>query len=170
MLPTKILTKVATIMTILIMSLNVQPALAAPSNANAANTTVAFQAAVNQSQLISQACEDGVCAVVSQGFGAANIMGPVSFTFDFVQDLNITPCSPFSGVMTFEGESGTITFSHTGFVCLGSSPFGFPASISSNWVITGGTGEFEGITGSGTSQGVIGGDGPIVHFSGTVLY
>lgn len=171
MLASKFLTKAATVMTVLIMTLSsIQSALAAPSNDNPANPTVVFQAEVNQTEFVSSECEADVCHNVAQGFGAANIMGSVSFTFDFVQDFNITPCSPFSGVMTFEGESGTITLSDTGFVCLGSSPFGFPAVISSNWVITGGTGEFEGITGSGTSQGVIGGNGPVVHYSGTVSY
>jgi len=136
-----------------------------------AEETVAFEATFNQSELISiDDCSNGVCSVVFQGRGAANIMGSMTWTFDFVQDFNITPCSPATGVITLKGESGTITLSDTAFVCLGPSPSTFPNVISSSWAITGGTGEFEGITGSGTSQGVIGGNGPVVHYSGTVSY
>jgi hypothetical protein len=135
-----------------------------------ADETVAFQAEVNQSSLVSNDCEGGVCTTVFQGAGALNIMGPTEYTFVVVQDFNTTPCSEFAGVMTFVGATGTITLSDIGYVCPGSGPYSFPYTISSNWVLTAGTGEFEGITGSGTSQGVIGGNGPVVHYSGTVSY
>ena len=76
-----------------------------------------------------------------------------------------------SGQITFSGATGSITLADTGTVCGNTaSPWLYPATIASTWEITGGTGQFSGITGSGTSQGTIGGNGPVVHFTGTVSY
>jgi hypothetical protein len=136
-----------------------------------ADETVPFQAQVNQLKLISSSCEARVCDIVFEGSGDANTMGPITFTIALVQDFNITPCNPVSGEITFLGATGSITLADRGTVCANTaSPYGFPAAISSGWKITGGTGEFSRITGSGTSQGTIGGNGPVAHFSGTVSY
>jgi hypothetical protein len=134
-----------------------------------AQETIALKGKVYQSKLISSSCTGGVCDELFEGSGAVNIMGSTSWRFHVVQDFNTTPCSEFSGVMTTKGATGTITWSDAGYVCPGSNPRN-PYTISGNWEIIGGTGEFEGITGSGSDQGVIGGSGPMVHYTGTVSY
>jgi hypothetical protein len=136
-----------------------------------ADETVSFHAQVNQVSLVSQSCEAGVCELVFEGSGAANIMGPFTLTNHIVQDFNITPCNPITGEHTLVGATGSITIADAGTVCRNpASPSGFPSTVSTTWEITGGTGEFSGITGSGTSEGTIGGNGPVVHFSGTVSF
>ena len=136
-----------------------------------ADETVSFHAQANQISLVSQSCEAGVCDLVFEGSGAANIMGPFTLTNHIVQDFTVTPCNPITGEHTLVGATGSITIADAGTVCRNSaSPSGFPFTISSTWEITGGTGEFSGITGSGTSEGTIGGNGPVVHFSGTVSF
>jgi hypothetical protein len=45
-----------------------------------------------------------------------------------------------------------------------------PTRFESVWNVTGGTGAFSGIIGSGTDQGTITGNGPNVHLSGIVVY
>jgi hypothetical protein len=136
-----------------------------------ADDTVSFHAQVNQTSLVSQSCNLGVCNLGFEGSGAANIMGPFTLTNHVLQDFTVTPCNPITGDHTLVGATGSITIADTGTVCRNSaSPSGFPFTISSTWEITGGTGEFSGITGSGTSQGTIGGNGPVVHFTGSVSF
>jgi hypothetical protein len=131
-----------------------------------ADDTVRFEAQVNQVTLLSSSCEAGVCAVAFEGSGAANHMGRITFTIALVQDFNVTPCNPYTGSVTFTGATGSITLSDQGTVCGNTGP----STISSDWHITSGTGEFNGITGNGTSRGTIGPNGPVVHFSGSVSY
>jgi hypothetical protein len=136
-----------------------------------ADETVSFHAQVSQTSLVSQSCGAGVCDLEFEGSGAANIMGPFTFTNHIVQDFTVIPCNPITGEHTLVGATGSITIADAGTVCRNSaSPSGFPFTISSTWEITGGTGEFSGITGSGTSQGTIGGNGPVVHFTGSVSF
>ena len=141
---------------------------AAPS---LADESVSFRAQGNQISLVSQSCEAGVCDLVFQGAGAANIMGPFTITVHAVQDFTVAPCNPFRAEYTLVGATGSIAIADVGTICPNSaSPTGFPFTISGTWEITGGTGEFSGITGNGTSQGKIGGNGPVVHLSGALSF
>jgi hypothetical protein len=133
-----------------------------------ADETVLFQAQVNQLNLISSSCEAGVCDIAFEGSGGANIIGPIAFSIVLVQDFTVLPCNP-SGQITFIGATGSITLADRGTVCDNTAnPSLLPNTISSGWEITGGTGDFSGITGSGTSEGTSGGNGPVVHFTGSV--
>jgi hypothetical protein len=102
---------------------------------------------------------------------AANIMGPVSWTINVVQESLPPPCTKPTSEITLVGATGTITLSTSDVICPSPTPFGFPFLGSGDWVITGGTGEFSGITGSGTGRVVILPNGKsTVHFSGIVSY
>jgi hypothetical protein len=143
-------------------------ALGGAAPAVAQETTV-FQAQLTQASLVSVSCEAGVCVLVFQGSGAANIMGPITWTAQIVQDFTTSPCSEALAEITLVGATGSITVTdNAGFVCPSPSPSG--GFITSVWEVTGGTGEFSGISGSGTSRGPIGGGGPVVHLSGTVSF
>jgi hypothetical protein len=142
----------------------------APITAHA-QSLVALSGIINQSTLVSQTCNGGVCTAVFEASGSVNIMGRVSWTITVVQDFNITPCNPAVAEATAVGATGSITLSDTcGIVCPSATHFGFPFTISDVWNVTGGTGQFSGITGSGTGQGTIAGNGPNVQESGIVVY
>lgn len=132
--------------------------------------SVAFQAEVNHSSLDAISCDMGVCELNVSGTGVANIMGPFTWTNHIVQDFTTSPCNTAPVVATLTGATGSITIADTdGVVCPipGDRGFGF---ISSDWEVTGGTGEFSGISGSGSSFGPTAGAGPVVHLQGTVRY
>ncbi len=142
----------------------------APITAHA-QSLVAFEGHLERTTLVSQTCNGGVCTAVFEASGSVNIMGPVSWTITVVQDFNITPCNPAVAEATAVGATGSITTSDTcGIVCPSATHFGGPGTISTVWNVTGGTGQFSGITGSGTFQGTIGGNGPNVRLSGIVVY
>ena len=132
--------------------------------------SVPFQAEANRSSLEHISCDAGVCIIDASGTGAANIMGPITWTSHIVEDFTVTPCDTAPAVVTLTGETGSITLEDSdGTVCPISriQPFGF---ISASWEITGGTGEFSGISGNGTSYGPTAGAGPVVHLRGVVSY
>jgi len=128
-----------------------------------AQSLVAFNATTNQLTLTSEG--------VFEGNGTVNIMGPVTVTIHVVQDFSGYPCDPYTSETTFVGASGSITISDAaGWVCPSATRNGFPGTIQGVWNITGGTGQFSGIIGSGSDQGTIAGNGPNVHWSGIVVY
>jgi hypothetical protein len=134
---------------------------------------VAFQAELHHFTAPAGPCENGVCKYLSHGYGFSNLMGPlVRVTVYFVWDFNTTPCSTLDPlVFRLVGETGSITISGSGSICPGANPeLSFPQFFSGAGEITGGTGEFSGITGSVTSQGTLGPNGPIVHLTGDVSY
>ena len=132
---------------------------------------VAFNAQLNQTTLVSQSCNGGVCNSVFEGSGAVNIMGAVTWTANTVQDFNVTPCNTALADITFVGTTGSITVSNScGTVCPSATHNGLPNTIESVWNVTGGTGQFGGITGSGLEQGTITGNGPVIHLNGVVVY
>jgi hypothetical protein len=112
-----------------------------------------------------------VCDIVFEGSGAVNIMGPVTVTTHVVQDFNITPCNTALSEITMVGATGSITTTDTcGTVCPSATHSGAPYTIQTIWNVTSGTGQFSGITGSGTYQGTITGNGPNVKLSGIAVY
>ena len=124
---------------------------------------VTFNATANQLTLTPEG--------VFEGNGTVNIMGPVTVTIRVVQDLSGYPCDPYTAETTFVGASGSITISDTaGWVCPSATRNGFPGTIQGVWNITGGTGQFSGIIGSGSDQGTIAGNGPHVQWSGVVAF
>jgi hypothetical protein len=141
--------------------------LAAPITTHA--DVVAFEAHVGQITLVSASCNGGVCTFGFEGTGAVNIIGAATISATVVQDFNVTPCNTAVAEITFAGANGSITVSDAcGVVCPGLN--GFPATIESVWNVTGGTGAFNGITGSGAKQGTLGGHGGQAHLSGVVSY
>lgn len=155
---------------IVVFLLVVAPGGTAPA---LAQETVVFQAQSNQPIFVSAECPEGVEGVCFnfEASGAANIMGPVSWTINVVQESLPPPCTNVTSEITLVGATGTITLSTSEVVCPGPTPFGFPFLSSGDWEITGGTGEFSGITGSGTGRAVILPNGKnTVHFSGSVSY
>ena len=173
MFTSRILPKVFTVMTVLILALSsLQSALAAPSEEKTVNNTVPFQGTFHHFTPPEEPCEAGGCTV-SYGYGTVNIMGSpfVSITAYAVWDLTTSPC-PTLELLEFilVGETGTITISGSGSNCPGNSPQLFPVFFTGVGEITGGTGEFSGITGTINSQGLIGPIGPIIHMSGDVSY
>ena len=128
-----------------------------------AQTLRAFEANVNQ--LTSPSLG------VFVGNGTVNIMGPVTVTIVVAQDFSGYPCDPYTSEATFVGATGSITISDTaGWVCPSATRSGFPYTIQGVSTVTGGTGEFSGIIGSGADQGTITGNGPNVHLTGIVVY
>jgi hypothetical protein len=73
-------------------------------------------------------------------------------------------------VFTLVGATGSVTISGSGVVCDGLGPSGFPQFFTGTAEITGGTGEFSGISGAVSAQGLIAQRGPVVHMSGTGSY
>ena len=136
-----------------------------------AQRLVAFNATLNQLTQVSIVCNGSVCDIVFEGNGTVNIMGPVTVTIHVVQDLSGYPCDPYTSEATFVGATGSITISDTaGWVCPSATGSAFPATIQGVWNITGSTGQFSGIIGSGSDQGTIAGNGPHAHLSGIVVY
>jgi hypothetical protein len=134
---------------------------------------VPFEAELHHFSAPAGSCQNGVCTYVSYGYSFSNLMGPlVRVTVHFVWNFNTTPCSTLDPLeFTLIGETGSITISGSGSICPGLNPgLGIPQFFTGAGEITGGTGEFSGITGSVTSQGVLSSDGPVVHMSGTVSY
>ena len=130
----------------------------------------AFEATAHQLTLVSSVvCNGDVCEFVFEGTGTVNIMGPVTVTIHVVEDYSGYPCDPYTAEYTLVGPTGSITFSDTaGWVCP-SAHFNGPSTIQGVWNVTGGTGAFSGIIGSGSDQGTIAGNGPNVHWSGIVV-
>lgn len=138
-----------------------------------AQETLVFQAQSNQPILVSTDCPEGVDGVCFnfEASGAANIMGPVTWTIHVVQESFPVPCTDDTAEITLVGATGSIKLLASDTVCAGPSPLGFPFFGSGVWQITGGTGEFEGITGSGTGQVVIQPNGKhTTHLSGTASH
>jgi hypothetical protein len=136
-----------------------------------AQQTREFEAEMHHFSAPQGPCVNGVCNYVTCGVGFTNLMGPVTVTVVFTWDFNTTPCSTLDPmVWTLVGTTGSITISASGVFCEPRGLDTFPQYFSAVGVVTGGTGEFSGITGSVTIQGPAGGRGPVVHMSGTVSY
>ena len=136
-----------------------------------AQQTRDFEAELHHFSAPAGPCENGVCNFVTYGYGFTNLMGSVTVTVVLTWDFNTTPCFTLDPmVWTLVGATGSVTISASGVFCEPRGLDTFPQYVSAVGVVTGGTGEFSGITGSVTIQGPAGGQGPIVHMSGTVSY
>ena len=81
------------------------------------------------------------------------------------------PATPTLQRPLSSGDTGSITISDAaGWVRPSATRSGFPFTIGGIWNVTGGTGEFSGIIGSGADQGTIAGNGrPNVHLTEIVV-
>ena len=150
---------------VLLALAGVPPAMAAES--------VPFQAELHHLSPPAGSCQDGVCTYVSYGYAFSDVMGPlVKVTATFVWDFTTEPCSTLDPLeFTLVGATGSITVDGSGSICPGLNPErGIPQYFVASGKVTGGTGEFTGITGSTTSFGTLGPNGPVFHMSGTVSY
>lgn len=143
-----------------------------PSFGMAPTTDVVFQAELSRTNPVSVSCSLGICDIVGQGTGAANLMGPVTYATHIVQDFTTSPCQQALVELTLIGATGTIDIADVeGSVCAIPGPHEASVTfISSRWQVVGGTGQFAGISGSGHNRGPIGGQGPVVHIEGVVSY
>jgi hypothetical protein len=104
------------------------------------------------------------------GTGTVNIMGAVTVTINVVQDFSGYPCNPATAEVTYVGATGSITTSDAaGWVCPSATRYGYPFTIQGVWSVTGGTGQFSGIIGSGGYEGTLTNGGNF-HSSGIVVY
>ncbi len=156
--------RIIVITAVLLIALGSATAVAAADN-------VAFEAELHHFSAPAGTCVDGVCDFESHGYGFTNLMGPVTVSVEFTWDFTTSPCSTLDPIeFTLVGATGSITTVGSGVICPSLSPSEFPQFFSAVGEITGGTGEFGGISGSPTSQGTVGPNGPVVHMSGTVSY
>jgi hypothetical protein len=133
-----------------------------------ARQTRDFEAELHHFSAPAGSCEAGVCDYVTYGYGFTNLMGPVTVTIVFTWDFTTAPCSTLDPlVFTLVGATGSMTISGSGVVCTGR---GLPQFFTGAGQVTGGTGEFRGISGSVTTWGTLTNDGPVVHMSGTASY
>jgi len=140
------------------------------ATAATASDGVAFEAELHHFSPPVGICVDGVCDFESHGYGFTNLMGPVTVDVEFTWDFTTTPCSTLDPlVFTLVGATGSVTVSGSGVVCDGLSPSGFPQFFSGTGQVTGGAGEFSGISGRVSAQGILA-RGPILHMSGSVAY
>jgi hypothetical protein len=130
-----------------------------------------FEAEMQQFSAPAGPCVDLVCDFESHGFGFTNLMGPVTIGAEFMWDFTTTPCSTLDPlVFTVVGATGSVTISGSGVICDGLGPSGFPQFFSGTGQVSGGTGDFTGISGAVSWRGVLAQRGPVVHVSGTVSY
>lgn len=100
--------------------------------------------------------------IEAEGFGHSRLLGAVTTKTVVTQDLG-PGCQPASGEITFFAEGGTIDLEFESIVC--------HTTIDGPWTVTGGTGEFAGITGGGTHTGSpshSGHDPAVLHWEGTL--
>jgi len=110
---------------------------------------------------------DDQYVIETEGAGVSRLLGPILATGTVVQTLVPDACDPAIGQFTFYVEGGTIEIWSEELVC---PP---PAKITGMWFVTGGTGAFAGVTGSGTSSGVgsrSGHDPVTIHYKGLLSY
>lgn len=121
-----------------------------PSQASAA-TLVPFQASVSENFTAAPCGKLAVC-ITATGTGQATHLGAITEDASVVIDINPADqqngCAPETRTTTLTAANGdTITMSGTGLTrCLGSS------EANDSYVVTGGTGRFQGASGSGTDS------------------
>jgi hypothetical protein len=121
-----------------------------PSHTSAA-TLVPFQASVSETYTAAPCGPSSVC-ITAVGTGQATHLGAITEDASVVIDLNPADqhngCAPETRTTTLTAANGdTITMSGTGFTrCPGSS------EANDSYVVTGGTGRFQGASGSGSDS------------------
>jgi hypothetical protein len=149
--------------------------LTAPADAA---TTSAFDASFKETfgRAHSKPCEHFLCGTGTvAGYGAATSVFDIT-DFAPIEDTN---CADLSAVRTITlvsdgstlelGEVGTVCFPGNSSLAPGAqNSFGNPGTIRTTFTVTGGTGAFEGATGSGTDTDMPAGDAGHASLSGTL--
>lgn len=140
--------------------------LAVPALASA-ESYVPFQATVSET-FTAAPCGTAHMCITAVGTGQAAHLGEVAESAGVVIDLNPADaqngCAPETRTTTLTASNGdTITMSFTGWTCPATS------DAHDDYVITGGTGRFEGASGSGHEYNVHTFTGPGVGVA-TVTY
>jgi hypothetical protein len=123
-----------------------------PSHTSAA-TLVPFQASVSETFTIAKCGQWSVC-ITAIGTGQATHLGNITEDSSIVADINPADqhngCAPETRTTTLTAANGdTITMSGTGLTrCPGSN------EANDSYVVTGGTGRFQGASGSGTDNNI----------------
>ena len=124
----------------------------------------------------SKPCEHFLCGTGTvQGFGAATS----EYDITGFEPIEGTSCADLTAVrvITLVGDGSTLTLDDTGVVCFpgasNSTPgslvsFGNPGRFEGTFEVSGGTGVFEGASGSGTSLFRAAGDSGHASLDGTI--
>ena len=124
----------------------------------------------------SKPCEHFLCGTGTvQGFGAATS----EYDITSFEPIEGTSCADLTAVrvITLVGDGSTLTLDDTGVVCFpGASnttpgslvSFGNPGRFDGTFEVSGGTGVFEGASGSGTSLFRAAGDSGHASIDGTI--
>lgn len=127
--------------------------------------TEAFRATfkLNAQSVVVELPADGppILHITFVGHGHASGLGRVDVVTQ-VAELAVDGCRPSTVVHTLTGATGSLEITSEDEVC--PHPSGkLPGSkIVGNWTISGGSGDFAGMTGTGHSDGVLGGGGNAV--------
>jgi hypothetical protein len=100
------------------------------------------------------------CAVFACGNASIAGYGPATWTWNLTNLTDVSStCASYQAISTFELSDGsTLTVNETGLVCgpgnsAASEPptsFGHPSYATGSWTVAGATGQFQGLTGTGT--------------------
>ena len=143
-----------------------------------AQTTISFDALFHE-EFAFEPCPTGDPAEPC-GVGHIRGFGKATVRFEFISGEPVDSCGHgiFVTTIALQDGSGTLVLEEDDTFCNpGSSAdapgnqlhsFGNPFSIEGTWVVTSGTGVFEGATGSGTNSGRAGGDAIIDKYAGTI--
>ena len=148
------------------------------------NTSLPFHSSGtgSESSLSALGCQFTVagCTVESNGTGTSSHLGKDTYVSDLTVNWaaassngNGGYCAPASGPSTITAANGdTLTLQNTGAVCeVGATGSSVPHTFTGTYTITGGTGRFQGATGSGTETGGDNGYGSSYYtLSGTISY
>jgi hypothetical protein len=100
----------------------------------------------------------GTAFIEAEGHGVSPLLGPIAADQSIAQVLVPDECDPFTTEEVWSTAAGTLELQAEGEICDG--------FISGEWTVTGGS---SGFTGSGTLDGVIGGQGNVVvRYEGTL--
>jgi hypothetical protein len=160
----------------LVVGMVVSLVIAGPAEAA---TTSAFKASFKETfgrAHSKQPCEHFLCGTGTvAGYGAATSTFDIT-GFDPIGDTN---CADLSAVrtITLVSDGSTLELDEAGTVCFpgksASAPgaqksFGNPGDIETAFTVSGGTGVFDGATGSGTDSDMPAGDSGHASLSGTM--
>jgi hypothetical protein len=93
----------------------------------------------------------GTAFIEAEGHGVSPLLGPITADQSVTQVLVADECDPFTSEQVWSTAAGTLELQAEGEIC--------DMFISGDWTVTGGS---SGFTGSGTLDGVIGGQGNVV--------
>jgi len=116
---------------------------------------------------------DDQLIIETEGGGVSPLLGAVTVTGTVNQEIAGDPCHAYDGDLVLSTSEGAIQTHVFGVLC-GPPDQIDGSTISGAWVVTGGTGVFAGVSGSGVELGkasFAGGTDPgVVRLEGTLSY